>query len=425
MVLQRENLQFGKCFQRVGSIGEEPRSNVLKLFGLTKRKLWFFCVRPLFVRYIINSYFLSSFLLCITIVCFVYQSSIKIVRDILKLEKIKNKKDIHHLRDFGIPSNTLYLMKFTKSVGNAKAFQSRQHLEGLPLTYQPWHRQNDILGPGPNFSSLHQMRWASRCIPFQDVRIELKTERCFPVVTENKTLTSILFVVGSCVVNFRNFRLFKNTVASIRRFHAGEDVLVFDNCPRDDSSKILLSEWLGGVSGLYRNFTYLRSTSGNSLFEFGAFANGVSFMFRKKKHEYIAFLQHSTKLTRPIATPPDFCPVYLQRPWSLWGDPHVQHTEFISGKMYNMMYMRGIPKDFILGNTDSWLSVGDGTVVLHRTLASYLRKRRLLDSAMVDQCRYKGCFESVSGLFGMYAGFNSGCRDLHVHAITKKLHGGN
>lgn len=292
-------------------------------------------------------------------------------------------------------------------------------------TYEPWHRTADRLGPGPNFTSLHDMRWASQCLQYRDAMIDLKRERCFRATTNNETLTSILFVVGACVVNSHNFHLLNDNVRSIRRFHASEDILVFDNCPQTDSA-ISLSKWLSNMRDRDRLLTHLRASSNGSLYEFGAFAQGVSFMLSKQqRYEYIVFLQHSAKLQRPIPTTLDRCPVFLQRPWALWGDPRVQHTEFITGRMYQMMYARKIPLTFLLEFSHSWISVGDGSIVMDRTLVRYLSEHRLLDSSMVDQCRSKGCFESVSGMYGMYAGLQRNCTLMHVHAITLKSHGHN
>jgi hypothetical protein len=305
----------------------------------------------------------------------------------------------------------------------------------LRMTYEPPHRQNTLLGPGPAFTKLHQMRWAARCIKFEDAEYDLKGERCFPMSTDTARLSSLLFVIGTCVRDQRNLALLDSTVASIRQFHPAEDILVFDNCPRMQSDQVALSHWLRDIDSKYRNSTFLHTvtkeeaqrppTRKGSLFEFGAFAHGVHFMLREGRHERLVFLQHSTSLTKPLAAQPNRCPVYLQRPWSLWGLNENQHTEFIPGQMYRMMNARGIPQDFILEHTHSWISVGDGTLVLHRELAHHLAERQLLDSAMVDQCRFKGCFESVSGLYGMYAGRRHECNSLQVHAITRKTHGGN
>ena len=102
-----------------------------------------------------------------------------------------------------------------------------------------------------------------------------------------------------------------------------------------------------------------------------------------------------------------------------------QYSEFIPSRMYQMMHARGIPRAFIQGYTQSWLSMGDGTIVLHHDLAKFLFSRQLLDLAMVQQCRQKGCFESVSGLYGMYAALQYDCDRMHVHFSTHKTHGGN
>ena len=228
---------------------------------------------------------------------------------------------------------------------------------------------------------------------------------------------ALAFVVVAHAADDRNLGLCASTLASVRSRHPASRVVVVDNAsPRGAA--------LAALARAARAECVRQDPSG---FELGGLAAAAPGLLADAAVKRVVFLQHSTRLRRPLALGEFRCRASaLFLPWFRYEtNPKFRDSRW--GMAPSRAWAGAdIDPTLVASPVNArWVSATHAAVALSRDALAEIVAAGLLDPGVTRACQRKVCAEHVMGLYS--ARLNSSIEDLAcvVPGAAAKIHGNN